>query len=130
MSDVIKFLSARLSEDEVAAHAAADKQGGSVWAITDIPYEGICVWAELDVPGETSEVTDHLARHDPARVLREVASKRAILQAYGRAPSASSHISAFVRGQDAGYAEALADTLRHLASAYSDHPDYRQEWAL
>lgn len=63
----------------------------------------------------------HIIRHDPDRVLREVAAKRAILARYEAT-------------QPPGYAEQeaqgwlLLDVIRDLAGIYSDHRDYRQEW--
>ncbi len=50
---------------------------------------------------------EHIARQDPGRVLREVEAKREIIRVCGR-----------------------VYVLRCLAAVYSDHPDYRQEWAL
>ncbi|WP_009473855.1 DUF6221 family protein [Rhodococcus sp. JVH1] len=141
MTDIEEFLKARLDEDGELARYAAERaaewrsggQGVCGGPFADDEGEVDCLGMHTIVYGEgypREFEARHIALHDPARVMLEVATKRAILQACRRAPSASSHISAFVRGQDAGYAEALADTLRHLASAYSDHPDYRQEWAL
>ena len=44
------------------------------------------------------------------RVLAECAEKRARMELYGTEPGGMS-------------------VLKHLASGYADHPDYRQEWA-
>jgi hypothetical protein len=60
---------------------------------------------------------EHIARHDPARALAECAAKREILANIG-----------------AGYSYTLTPnfithTTKALASVYTDHPDYRQEWA-
>lgn len=76
-----------------------------------------------------SSAGGHIVRHDPARVLREVAAKRAILQRYVRASEVPPSVAGYVRGQDSGYTEACLDALRDLASAWSDHPEYRTEWA-
>jgi hypothetical protein len=55
MDDLIAFLQARLDEDERSAHA----------------------WLPFGNPDAAAR--DHIARHDPGRVLAEVAAKRAIL---------------------------------------------------
>jgi hypothetical protein len=68
----------------------------------------------------------HIARHDPARVLRDVAAKRRIL-ALADKTRAWTDGSA---GATAGYAAAIvSDTLRLLALPYVDHPDFRPEWS-
>lgn len=74
------------------------------------------------------------ARHDPARVLREVKAKRRILSEHRR----HEHYPQCCKCSDlftADHAEhAQMDrwpcaTIRALASIYSDHPDCQQEWA-
>lgn len=58
----------------------------------------------------------HIARHDPARVLREVEAKRRIVDRY-------------VWLREHGDTGDVAWVLPLLAAAYADHPDYRPEWA-
>ena len=82
----------------------------------------------------------HIARHDPARVLREIAAKRAIVAAHHpETPSKYGHDvlrCAVCQTERGVWAEDRhADpwpclTLRHLAAVWSDHPDYRAEWAV
>jgi hypothetical protein len=93
MDDLTAFINARLDEDEAAAKKAIEL-GAGVWSLA--PHF-------------------HTARHSPARVLREVAAKRAILRLYDN-PKASAHVSGLV----------LA--MVHIAAVWSDHPDYRAEW--
>lgn len=65
-------------------------------------------------PGQTGiEWFAHIARHDPARVLREVEAKRAIV--------------ALTLNLTDGDPDEFS-TLRHLAAVYSDHPDYDEAW--
>ena len=101
VDDLTAFLTARLDEDEAAAKAVKDRH----WAMATIPG------GEL-APG----VVAHIARHDPARVLREVAAGRTILAAC----------------QDSGEGSIVRDALRYavnvFTAVYSDHPDYRAEW--
>lgn len=121
--DISEFLAARIGEDERIAQGAArtdDGLGGN-WAPAAIAGK----WLNAD-----ARVDDHVAAHDPARVLREVAAKRKILTDYadchGRELPAGVH-----DGRDPDereIAQAIRDTLevivQDLAAAYSDHPDY------
>lgn len=67
----------------------------------------------------------HMARHDPARVLREVAAKRAIVALAAKTREWTDGSA----GATAGYAAVIvSDTLYALATVWSDHPDYRAEW--
>jgi hypothetical protein len=63
----------------------------------------------------------HIVRHDPARVLREVEAKRALLAA------ATSYSPELEYGDNGEWAFDLA--VRLLASVWSDHPDYLPEWS-
>ena len=136
--DLAAFLRDRLFEDEAFARPA---------------FEGSLV-AGSDDPGY---VRPYLMRFTPARVLREVAAKRAILAAHevNSEPEIKviDHIdrrwnTGWVERQETGRTaywcqtcdhdrdyehisspQEGCDTLRHLAAVYSDHPDYRQEWA-
>ncbi len=60
----------------------------------------------------------HIARHDPARVLREVEATRALIAAIEH-PDPN-------QGPEYGYGLRLA--LMFRAAVYSDHPDYDQSW--
>ncbi|SFK73679.1 DUF6221 family protein [Streptomyces pini] len=59
---------------------------------------------------------EHAARHDPARVLREVKAKRGILA------RVQNHAALM------GWDEMHRDVLRLLVLPYADHPDRRPEW--
>lgn len=80
----------------------------------------------------------HIARHDPARVLREVTAKRRVLAAVERwrdphpgldctnddDPWAPCELHAAATGRLDPYVLVL------LAGCWSDHPDYDQAWAV
>ena len=122
MDDLTAFISARLDEDEAIAKAAANRH----WLTDD---NIITLHPEHDGDGYMSWPTradaQHAASHDPARVLREVAAKRAVVGAYAKADEWV-NVSA---GATAGYARQIMDeTLRHVAAVWSDHPDYKPEW--
>lgn len=103
---LVEFLRTRLDEDEAAARA----------------------WLPFGNPDEAAR--NHIARHDPARVLAEVEAKRRILYEH----------------RDDGYGDCLGcgmnaleemcreiddcPTLLALAAVYATHPDYQAEWRL
>jgi Family of unknown function (DUF6221) len=89
---IVEFLRARLADDEAAAPYA-------ISSLTD--------WGEF-------------VRYDPARVLREVAAKRAIIRlALSRrgAPPEESHV-------------VIDEMVGALASVYADHPDFDPAWSV
>jgi hypothetical protein len=119
MDTLVEFLHARLAEDEQVARVA-----------TPGPWR----WAAL---GEAT--TDHIARHDPARVLAEIDAKRRIVDMH----SGHHECAAWDRHStdltptdhtdtvlvDRGYTHEDDPTLRLLALPYAAHKDYRAEWA-
>lgn len=116
MTSLPDFLLARIADDEAVAlrHKGtafftydrkphANKMGGSIG-----------YWLD-DWQGQAFiDVTQHIARHDPARVLRECASKRAIVE--------------YATNQHVDMVECLPILLL-LAAPYSDHPDLKEEWS-
>jgi hypothetical protein len=124
---LIAFLRARLAEDEQAAVATHD---------TELPWEVARDSALTQrtspthgyemVPGHIVRTqlgtlrAIHIARHDPARVLREVEAKRRIIE----------WLVDVARVLDARevYAPDADDGLRLLALPYVGHSDYREEW--
>jgi len=122
MSDLAAFLNARLDEDEATAKASVMPE----WMISESGEFGYIVAAVgTETTGESiadawqEDVAVHIARHDPARVLREVEAKRAMLAELTRWPF--------------DYRPGCNDPIRlfvHLLAApYSDHPDWRAQWA-
>jgi hypothetical protein len=114
--DLAAFLKARLDENETSAREAAVR--GARWSAVKVDDEelGDAWW--MHPPFEA-----HVRRHDPARVLREVEAVRKLLGLHvpieGVEPPQCIVCLEYVP----------CDTLRFLAAVYSDHPDYRQEWA-
>lgn len=139
---LIAFLNARLDEDEAFAIAAAGadgKYGGRPhwsalgrWMVTDA---GDPDWAVVDLSPciEDASLAAHIARHDPARVLREVEADRMLLAAL-----AEIQLQLQSRGteglfdsaalQAAGKYEGLLLAVKIRAARFGGHPDYRQEW--
>jgi len=86
-----------------------------------------------------SAAAGHIVRHDPARVLREVAAKRGELADHTLHDDGESCRRCVVWGVqlslDPGPAPAVAarvpfpcPTLRRLALPYADHKDYQEGW--
>lgn len=139
---LVEFLRARLDEDEAAAKAATpgpwrvvnvtDYRSATVDgpdALQDGGYdETIKARKQVMRPqtvipqdadyGPTVELVDaeHIARHDSARVLAEVESKRKLIE---------QHVGYYGGGDDEFWP---VQTLRLLALPYADHPDYDEAW--
>lgn len=124
--DLVEFLRARLDEDEAAARRAKPgpwtQDGGSIYA--GHPTEEVVDWVYDDS-------WEHIARHDPARVLAEVEAKRRIVELADEA----SGLDAVVDGEfRVGSRDPVAEPyigdliLRHLAAPYAGHPDYDARW--
>lgn len=134
MEELIAFIEARLAEDESMAKAAS----AGPWRVDDETYAEVIYAADDSsvVAGgrwggeasvfETNEDARHIVRHDPARVLREVEAKRRLVHRYDEI--ARLVLPYYPSDRDQGYAEALAEAVRGMAAAWSDHPDYRAEW--
>lgn len=150
MSNIVEFLRVRLDEDEALARAACDRESGE-WFMGDkwnvyqqkevAPYE-YSDTEELVVYGNMKEQSEHIARHDPARVLREVKAKRRTLGRHRR--HAEVFPGSYAGMPDScvgcGYTGDLEEPrtdridecpeLRDMASAYDDHPDYNPAWSV
>lgn len=82
---------------------------------------------------------EHIARHDPARVLAECAAKRSIVGMHQPMKD-----DGWVSGESHGYLWCSScgsvdydspvpypcPTLRALAAVYADHPEYQDEWKV
>jgi len=123
---MVAFLEARLGEDEAAAREAYYE--GQRWITEE---EGVYRYPDDELVHSADRKADarHIARYDPARVLREVAAKRKILERYERAAAIPPSIAAFTRGQDDGYRQACLDALHDDAAVYVAHPGYNPAWA-
>lgn len=128
MDDLITFVRARLKNDEDHAQAAINEGLG-----IDLGPDG-----ELFLP-DHPDAHDHVATWYPARVLRDVEAKRAIVELHTPKVATSQDWTAGLIEGTAychtcesvnGMVVAPCDTLRTLASAWSSHEDYDAErWA-
>ncbi|MFE7485490.1 DUF6221 family protein [Streptomyces sp. NPDC057552] len=128
---LVAFLKARLDDDERAATAPASAVWASPeWRFTegdDGPFVDLGTTHLTEESGLNVAELEHIAHHAPARILREVAAKRQLINDYEES-------AADLDAQDApdrdwvGRLDGLEAALRHLATAYADHPDHLEEW--
>jgi hypothetical protein len=121
MGELVVWLRAQLDEDERIARSA-----------------GLASWQNVDMDGELRddvnagtvaytprvETRAHIARHDPARVLREIDAKRDIVGDLAEVIRWAERKS--LDYQDG--ADVCERTLKRLALPYADSPGYREEW--
>lgn len=134
---IVEFLEARIAEDEAVAKAARPGpwryepgcSSGPRVSLTDFLMVPEDVGAPCNdmIPYLDSR---HIARQDPARILREVAAKRAVITQSREADEYYAHMSGNGRiaSMAAGNVNACAAILKALASVYDDHPDFSEEW--
>lgn len=131
----LNFLAARLDEDEQVAWAVQDNSSpwtGQWQAEGDAAlrtYNGHVLAYRPDGSPFKPGVLAHMARHDPARALREVEAKRKIMKRHFRR-----RLPDWDREGQVGFecAQCLNEfpclTLQLLAEPYSGHADYQPEW--
>lgn len=113
MDDLVRWLRAQLDEDERIAWDACGP--GNRWEVAD---------SGASVSQEDRDAA-HIARHDPARVLREIDAKRRLLARYEELLTASKK-----EGLIGDVTEEYQDfLLRLLALPYADRPGFREGWA-
>lgn len=128
---LVEFLRARLNEDEQAAREC----GGAPWSaqpsLNAVHVEPKAIadnklaWGELGHVATVLHERDqqHIARHDPARVLREVEAKRRLIADFEMYDA-----SARYPDSEGGIAIGLGTAVELAALAYADHPDYDEAW--
>jgi hypothetical protein len=127
-----EWLTVQLNEDERIARAATPgpwEQSGIGeygWGVSfSRPGDGI----EADDSDQGRADAEHIAEHDPARVLREIDAKRKtvalcvppLVDVTGPGDTERS----FVPGEGPPWG---LDVLKLLALPYADRPGYREEW--
>ena len=122
--DLAKFLNDRLDDDQWVADGAA-RTGG---------HQGAWYPAMFGPGGFDARVDDHLARHDPARVLREAAAKRKIVAEHSPlhwhpdSPLRCRRCTSVTIDGKMAKLEWPCPTVRALAAVWSDHEDYDPAW--
>lgn len=141
------FLAARVAEDEqIVADVIGVNQRVDVIRGLPIPrwiVDGSSVRDEhtdrrpdeiLRVKHSWARELVHITRHDPARVLDEIAAKRAVIAQREEITAQLGKASADPRLQGnlpilMNVALALDTTIKHLCTAYRRHPEYDERWA-
>lgn len=157
MTDVAEFIRARLVEDEVTARAATDgpwrytpdkewftdedkmraaragvPQSGGEEFVGAGPTDSTIGVAATGPAGSTQAMcdADHIARHDPARVLAQVAAMRAVVDRYEKLDHESDRSDGLADlAARVAAAAAARDAVRHLAAIWRDHGDYDPAWS-
>ena len=151
MDDLVRWLGEQLDEDErTARDASADGDGR--WSYVEtrggdhkvVDSLGYTITGHYDIEAQPYFCEPHIARHDPARVLREIDAKRQVLTGYTKTVERVEELDALrerlkARGQDVFMTEmdrasaihkrdVLHGVLQILALPYADRPGYREEW--
>lgn len=156
---ITEFLNARLDEDEAVARASViDASRWSVFAVDkyfgQVDSDDGAVASSVDLKD-----AEHIARHDPARVLAEVEAKRKIIAFHEQWPvlvqtepkiefsggdtlvgtidTYTARMSQQIDWQTTqqyrarfGTEPPTAPMLRALVQVYVGHPDFEEEWRL
>lgn len=132
MDDLVQWLRDRLDEDERIARAVGEErwQPHYVDSVNDQPDTAtvrVAGGADVAVMERYSyQDAEHIATHDPARVLREIDAKRRLIADYTK------ETRTMGRGHRTGWAEggqAVRERLIKVwAAIYDERPGYREEW--
>lgn len=126
---LVEFVTARLDEDERVALAAAPGPWTANAECDEVlAVDGIHVADGFSLSGAQLRATvDHIARHDPASVLRDVAAKRMVVAAWASYDEATPYNERAALLVD-GAKRAMACAIFAFAKTYADHPDYDESW--
>ncbi|WP_413102240.1 DUF6221 family protein [Streptomyces sp. Inha503] len=137
MDELVRWLGEQLDEDAAIAAEATQAATGR-WTARETDWGGGMVVEDdcgaLILPTtHTRGATQypHIARHDPARVLREIDAKRQLLALYlehERMDRETFEAEGERARSLVSLRAAYFDAVRHLAAVYADRPGYREEW--
>nr|WTB35006.1 DUF6221 family protein [Streptomyces sp. NBC_00830] len=126
MSDnLVEFLRARFNEEaELADRCDGDACG--VWTAQGHTVD----FCQMDLSGFHPAIAQHVALHDPARVLREVEAKRRVLARHQLSPAVGDPELPWDNRDDCQFDgnDWPCDDFLDLAFPYANHPDYRKQW--
>lgn len=143
--ELIAFLRARHDEIEATAKAAFGNSGQWWQRNTEFGPEGNLFEGDdpeggylsgtivvYDEGSPTPDEFAHIALHDPAGVLADIAVKRSIVDAYcdGAAELARQESTGTADAGVRGGVTALRFVMVAFASKYNDHPDYPKQRLL
>jgi len=132
MDELITWLKAQIDDDErLAQRAGASHPRWSYDRETFTVSSGAYpIAAGKDRRGTPINDVDgeHIARHDPARVLADVAAKRAIVDLHSPHNHGACPTCWRTSPRSSMREDFPCRTLRLLATAYADSPGWREEW--
>ncbi|HEY0000818.1 MAG TPA: DUF6221 family protein [Actinoplanes sp.] len=99
-------------------------------------------WLELQLSADHREAPNIHARsctsdysqdtgcdcNRPRQIVADINSKRWFLKLYEEAHEPEAHSMKYSQGKDAGYRQAMDDSLRLLVNAYAGREGFRPEW--
>ncbi|MDQ1536110.1 MAG: hypothetical protein QOE58_503 [Actinomycetota bacterium] len=117
---LVEFLEARLAEDELTASAAIEgnPQWQALYSYRDIKDADGHYVVLADSRYPTAAQAAHIARHNPARALRQCAATRALIADFLRHDALG----------DLASRSATEQALRQLAAIHCDHPQFDHAW--
>jgi hypothetical protein len=122
-ADLVAFVRARLDEEEQRADAA----GGDSWRTPpDLPGEVHDRTGAIAFSVQTQGFDQHIARQDPARTRRRIATHRVVLDEYAQVAALDTDTPA--RDFASGRAVGLGFAVRQMAADHPNHPEYRAIW--
>lgn len=123
--DVVEFLRARLNEVAELAYQCDGDDCGQ-WTADGDTVD----FCQMDLSGFHPTIAQHVALHDPARVLRDVEAKRRVLARHVLSPAINDPELPWDNRDDCQYdgEDWPCPDLLDLALSYADHPDHREQW--
>jgi hypothetical protein len=137
--DLVQWLRAQLDDDERIARRAAEYDDGAAHDVDGPAGTWTCLdeseWFGPSHRGgviaprigavNAPELGNHIVRHDPARVLREIDAKRQVISRFVHWAATMNSVP---DQRDIGVVEGLEMALRMLAAVYADRPGYKVSW--
>lgn len=122
MTGLVAFITARLDEDEALASGRACSEWKVIGSRVYLPLGGGSrLVAEFSgQPSSEPPAAEHVARHDPARVLRDVTFGRDLIAFYVQAVDLGAERNS----------EILGYVLASFARRWAGHPDYAAAVAI
>ena len=123
--DIVGFLRARFDEDaDLARRSDGDSCGR--WSADGDTVD----FCQNELAGFHPTIAQHIARHDPDRVLREVAAKQRTLRRHVLSPAVGDPELPMDNRDDCQYdgEDWPCPDLIDLVLPYSDHADFHPGW--
>jgi uncharacterized protein DUF6221 len=136
VDEMVTFIRARLDEIEHDAHACSDAPWELLPEARQVNISSAAIREEKWKYGQMTyyvasfehvENARHVVRHDPARVLADVAMRRTMVS---NLRTAIDHAWQFGEEAREVVAQLAVMMLQRLAALDADHPDYDPGWAL